>query len=879
MNKKMHFFLKTGPVTAMFLIGLSMPVSATPLFPRTIQLPFSPLSATVYPDHLTGDFNGDGNVDIAVVLKSSPGGGYILPADSNGDFDTRVPFFAGNAPSAIARGDFNADSNADLVIVNTDDNTVSILLGDGAGSFSAASGSPVTVGTTPLGVVTADFNADSKMDVAVTNTADSTVSILLGNGSGGFSATASSPATGTGVVAIVAGDVNADSKPDLMVTNSLSGNVSVLLGDGSGGFTAAVPLLTGNKPVALALADFNGDGKPDLAVANSGSASVSVLMGNGSGGFAATAAPFTVGNKPIDLQVADINGDGKLDIATANVDGGNVSVLLGDGSGVFATAINITTNASPVSIVINDYDEDGNADISTTNIDGTVTQLWGKGTGGFYNIEKKFSVADSPSSVAVGDVNNDGSPDLVVASSPGSGGNIKVLENSGTGDFSNLLTTATLGTRSAISTVVLADLVGNSDIDMAVTNSVDNKVAVLEGDGAGFFAPVAGSPFSVGTEPQAIAVGDMTNDGNADLVVANKGSNNVSLLKNTGADSFTTSATLSVGTGPVSVALADLPIALGGLDTDGKLDIITANVTGNTLTTLHGNGFGGQLGITVTESLTAGTIPFSVVIGNLDGDVLPDRVVANRSGSITVSLGVGTSSIVSVPGVVDSAVIGDFNSDGRADIAVLTVGSLLGGSESQLYVLLADGAGAYSVAPRFPLTVNKAGASAVDLATGDFNGDGLTDLVLVNDNWPVVKILLNLDPRPVAKTDSATTTQNTAVTTGNVLSNDVDANQTASLSISAVDTSSANGGSVTNNGDNTFTYLPAADFSGNDSFNYTVTDGWMKTAIGKVNVTVNAVTTAATPAAPPAPSGGGGGSFNLYLLMLLPSLFLLRCKR
>ncbi len=877
MNKQTHFLLKTGLVTVLSLIGVSMPVNATPLFPKTLSLVSSSTIFVPLVDSVAGDFNDDGAIDLVVVydglLGTTPGFVKILYGDGNGDFSVSGGFAAGNQPFSIARGDFNADGNIDLVVANASDNTISVELGDGSGGFTPATGSPLSVGVLPSAVIVADFNADNNADIAVMNETDNALSILLGDGSGGFSATAGSPATGQFPTAMVAADVNADGKVDILVANRNAGTVSVLLGDGAGGFALSATLLAGNRPQKLVLADFNADGKQDLAIANSGSSSVSVLLGDGVGGFNFTGSANTVGTKPIDIEVADINGDGKLDIVTANITGNNISVLSGDGSGGFSAAINTTSSGSPTSITLRDFDNDGRIDISVINGIGQTSVLWGKGSGQFYSTVKKISVTGSPSSIAVGDINNDGRPDLVVASSPGTAGNINVLVNSGSGDFSNVLPAVTVGTISALSTVALADLVGDTNLDLAVTNSTDGTVAVLFGNGAGNFVSVTGSPFTVGTNPGAIAIGDLNNDGKADLVVANKGSSNVSALLNTVSDSFSAATSWFVGTSPASVALIDQ-------DTDGNLDMLIANQGSDNLALRRGTGSGGFTAL-ISASAVVGSAPVSMVFGKLDSDALPDRVVVNKGkNTLDVLLGSAVSSFsLQVGSQPDSVVIGDFNGDSKPDIAVLTLGvppstrcTDACNSDSALYIFLSDGNGAFSLAPHFPFIINKNRSAEADLVTADFNNDGFADLALVNDVSAVVQVLLNLDPRPTAKTDIVTINQNTSVTTDNVLSNDVDANQTGSLAITAVDTSSANGGSITNNGDNTFTYLPAAGFTGTDSFNYTITDGWTKTASGKVAVTVNAVA---------APSGGGGGgSLNIYLLLLLPGLLIiLRYRR
>ena len=187
----------------------------------------------------------------------------------------------------MAIGDFNGDGIEDLAVANYGYDNVSILLGNGAGGFTLA-GTPVQAGSGAGGLAVGDFNGDGIQDLAVADVSGSAVTILIGNGSGGFTATSASPITiGSTPLAVVAGDFNHDGHQDIAVANEGDSTVTVLLGNGAGVFAAASgsPLAVGSSPYSLVAGDFNGDGIQDLATANYSANNVTLLLGNGSGGF------------------------------------------------------------------------------------------------------------------------------------------------------------------------------------------------------------------------------------------------------------------------------------------------------------------------------------------------------------------------------------------------------------------------------------------------------------------------------------------------------------------------------------------------------------------------------------------------------------------
>jgi Flp pilus assembly secretin CpaC len=283
----------------------------------------------------TGDFNDDGNIDIAVTDMANSRV-MILLGNGDGTFQTAVPYPTGSNPVALVAQDFDGDGQADLAVVNKGDgtnaSTVTILLGNKVngtqnGTFGTPPNqtSPPGVGVSPSAITTADFNADGNVDLAVTNFVGNTVSILLGKGDGTFG-TQTTLATGTGPSGIATADFNNDSHADLAVSNKTDGTASVLLGNGDGTFLAQTTFATGSGPVGIVAANFTGT-NTDIAVADESVPNVDVLIGNGDGTFNAPIS-LPTGNSPIALAAADLNADNTIDIVTANNTAASVTVML-----------------------------------------------------------------------------------------------------------------------------------------------------------------------------------------------------------------------------------------------------------------------------------------------------------------------------------------------------------------------------------------------------------------------------------------------------------------------------------------------------------------------------------------------------------------------
>lgn len=328
------------------------------------------------------------------------------------------------------------------------------------------------VGQRPTSVFAADFTHDAKLDLVVANSYSDTVTVLKGNGKGGFRRVGSY-ATGDEPSVVVGGDVNQDGQLDLVVSNWSSASVSVLLGDSNQGFLPQQFYAAGDTPGGMAPADFNGDGALDLAVANSGSATVSLLLGDGNGGFI---GPFSypTGLPTKDIRAGDFNGDGKLDLAAVGQQGNAVYILIGRGDGSFKPSIGFLVGSFPTALEVADLNSDGRLDIVTANYSsGDLSVLFGEGNG-FFQSSPSYFVGSQPHGVAIADYNADGSLDIV-ANLHGES-SVALLLNNGDGTFQTA-TKYAIGNGSF--DVLSVDLNSDGAPDVVTANGASNNVSVL----------------------------------------------------------------------------------------------------------------------------------------------------------------------------------------------------------------------------------------------------------------------------------------------------------------------------------------------------------------------------------------------------------------
>ena len=599
--------------------------------PRTTPLPGKPSDA------ITGDFDGDDKVDVAVA-DADFNRIRILYGDDAENFVMRGDFAIGGSPSSLSKADVDGDGRMDLV-VGSSSNSVLFFLGQPTGSFAQPVSIPIDPNYNAASASVGDFNGDGKPDILVDAIRQGQfggylagVEMLFGNGNGDFALQPVS-VLDYGADFVWTGDVNNDGKLDLVATHS--GVNTVKLGNGDGTFGSDVLFyssVNGFKPIAD---DFNGDGNIDFLQPGG----PNIFLGSGDGHFGDR--QIAAGTSPTSIASADFNGDGKPDIVYGDYDGSNLTILTNDGSGAFSS-LSIPLVQRPLRVYTPDLNKDGKPDIvaitweTNSFITGHLVILINTGSGFatpiLYGNDNGLP-ARFPRSAAFGDVTGDGVIDIVIGN-PDPYGYLIVLRGAGDGTFSTIQNYQ-LGSNSFYYPPYGVGI-GDFDHDgkMDIVTLAARNLLVLKGNGDGSFGVPVMIP-APGANQSEMAVADFNHDGNLDLVLTNNTpafqSNYISyvaVMLGNGSGGFSDAVNYQVGTGDSMITVADF-------NNDNELDIAVSGgyISGfrdNRVGVLYGSGDGTFGNV---QRFVAGWMPYGIASGDFDSDGKTDIVTANYYGS------------------------------------------------------------------------------------------------------------------------------------------------------------------------------------------------------------------------------------------------------
>ncbi|HEY6005022.1 MAG TPA: VCBS repeat-containing protein [Anaeromyxobacter sp.] len=343
-------------------------------------------------------------------------------------FADAVSYGSGLKTYVLASGDLDGDGLVDLVAANEEEDSITVFLGLGDGTFQRVSATNFPTGAYPTGLAIADFDGDGIPDVVTANYHGESVSVLFGAGDGTLGAASTYPTeAGSQTSNLALGDLNGDGWLDVVATNPATGSVSVFLGRPGGALDPSINLPVANRrsaPFSAAIGDFDGDGKGDVAIADMVNLSIVVRLGKGDGTFAPEVAFPEGGVPPYNCIAWDVNLDGVLDVVCANRQSDDVSVLLGAGDGTFGDPIVSSVRvgpcaslpcAGPYSVAVADFNLDGVPDVVTANfLSGTASVLIGIGDGRFEAPIDAGKTGAFSYGVATGDFDRNGKPDFAV---------------------------------------------------------------------------------------------------------------------------------------------------------------------------------------------------------------------------------------------------------------------------------------------------------------------------------------------------------------------------------------------------------------------------------------------------------------------------------